>query len=78
MNLATLKLNNSRTVDAVKSLIPPAIYHAVYQKLIVKDIASKPAYKPHYSPWLEPERAAIERGLPTLTSPPGARSLEPE
>ena len=55
MNLATLKLNNSRTVDAVKSLIPPAIYHAVYQKLIVKDIASKPAYKPHYSPWLEPD-----------------------
>ena len=29
-------------------------------------------------PWLEPERTAIERGLPTLTSPPGARSLEPE
>lgn len=53
MKLATLNVNTSRGVAAVKSLVPPLLYHAAYKALIVKDIPSKDAYKPHYSPWLE-------------------------
>lgn len=55
MKFATLNINASRTVAAIKSLIPPIIYHAAYRSLIVKNIPNKLAYKPHYSPWLEPE-----------------------
>lgn len=55
MKFATLNINTSGTVAAIKSLIPPVIYHAAYQAIIVKDIPNKSAYKPHYSPWLEPD-----------------------
>jgi O-methyltransferase len=55
MKLATLNVNASRTVAAVKSLVPPALYQAAYRALIVKDIPSRDAYKPHYQPWLEPD-----------------------
>lgn len=55
MKFATLNINTSRTVAAIKSLIPPVIYHAAYQAIIVKNIPDRSAYKPHYSPWLEPD-----------------------
>lgn len=54
MKLATLKINNSRNIEFIKSLVPPAMYQLLYKNLIVKDIPSNFAYKPHYSPWLEP------------------------
>jgi len=59
MKLATLNVNSSRTVAAIKSLVPPALYHAVYQALIVKSIPSKNTYRPHYSPRLEPDFQAL-------------------
>ncbi|MCB4862596.1 TylF/MycF family methyltransferase [Sphingobium sp. PNB] len=55
MKLATLNVNSSRTVAAIKSLVPPVLYHAAYQALIVKNIPGKNTYRPHYSPWLEPD-----------------------
>lgn len=59
MKLATLNVNSSRTMAAIKSLIPPALYHALYKTLIVKNIPNKNAYRPHYSPWLEPDFKAL-------------------
>ena len=54
MKLSTLNINTSKTVAAIKSLIPPLLYHAAYRAIVVKNIPDKTAYKPHYSPWLEP------------------------
>lgn len=54
MELATFKINTSKTISMVKAVVPPIVYQALYRKLIVKGIPSNFAYKPHYSPWLEP------------------------
>lgn len=43
MKIATLNVNASRTVAAMKSLVPPALYQAAYRTLIVKDIPSRDA-----------------------------------
>jgi O-methyltransferase len=53
MNLATLKISNSRMVAFIKSLCPPLLWNFLYKKLIVKKIPNAFCYSPHYSPWLE-------------------------
>lgn len=58
MKLATLKINNSDQVSALKAIVPPLLWRAAYRALIVKQIPNSYAYEPHYSPWLEPEFAA--------------------
>ena len=44
MKLATLNINTSKTIAAVKSLIPPVLYHVAYRALIVNDIPDKASY----------------------------------
>lgn len=58
MKLATLKVNASDKISALKSLVPPLLWKAAYRALIIKDIPDNRAYDPHYSPWLEPRFAA--------------------
>src|SRR5215218_4877484 len=71
MKLATLKINASDKVAALKSVVPPLLWKAAYRALIVKDIPSNHAYDPHYSPWLEPRlagKAAAVQGNTGLTA----------
>ena len=58
MRLATLKVNASDKIAALKALVPPMLWQAAYRALVVKDIPGSYAYHPHYSPWLEPEFVA--------------------
>jgi O-methyltransferase len=72
MKLATLKINASEKVSALKSIVPPIIWKAASRALIVKNIPNNYAYNPHYAPWLEPEFAAA------ATSVKGNTGLAPQ
>lgn len=58
MKLATLRVNASEKVGALKALVPPVLWKAAYRQLIIKNIPDNKAYDPHFSPWLEPQLAS--------------------
>jgi len=67
MSISTLKVNTSKAVAAIKSIIPPFIYLALYKALIVKNIPDASAYKPHYSAWFEPDFQKLAKKISSNT-----------
>jgi len=67
MNIATLKISNSRIVAFLKNLTPPVLWSFIYKSLIVKNIPYADCYSPHFSPWLEKDFMLRVEGVHAYT-----------